>query len=122
MNFIPHVATPGGNIFSTYLLDMGGYATLSGTSMSTPYASGMVALYLSLKGPTSPLTVRNLLVTTADPVDFSKPFNITAGLLAPVPQQGGGSANAVRFIYATTEISPGFIELNVIRLKISTHR
>ena len=29
----PNIGAPGGNIFSTYPLEAGGYATLSGTSM-----------------------------------------------------------------------------------------
>src|ERR1700731_4581309 len=96
LNMIPHVAAPGGNIFSTFPLSRGGYATFHGTSMSAPYLSGIVALSLSAHGPTDPLELRNRFVSTADPVDFNTGIAPTVGLLAPVPQQGGGLVNAVR--------------------------
>jgi len=118
LNMIPHVAAPGSNIFSTFPLSLGGYATLSGTSMSTPYMAGIAALYLSLNGPTAPLALRNRFVSTADPVDFNTGVATIEGLLAPVPQQGGGLVNAVRFMKATTVISPAFLELNVLRSEI----
>ena len=113
LNMIPHVAAPGGDIFSTFLLSQGGYATFHGTSMATPYMSGIVALYLSVNGPTDPLQLRNRFVSTADPVDFNTGIATMVGLLAPVPQQGGGLVNAVRFLKATTGISPAYLELNV---------
>ena len=113
LNMVPHIAAPGSNIFSTFPLSKGGYATLSGTSMSTPYMAGIAALYLSVNGPTAPLELRNRFVSTADPVDFNSGIATSVGLLAPVPQQGGGLVNAVRFMKATTVISPPFLELNV---------
>ena len=120
LNMIPHIAAPGGSIFSTFPLKKGGYATFHGTSMSTPYMSGIVALYLSFKGRTPPLELRNRLVSTADPLDFNNGAITSVGLLAPVPQQGGGSVNAVRFIKATTKISPAFLELNVYHSHATT--
>jgi len=81
--------------------------------MATPYMSGIVALYLSVNGPTDPLQLRNRFVSTADPVDFNTGIATMVGLLAPVPQQGGGLVNAVRFLKATTGISPAYLELNV---------
>ncbi|KAJ2854302.1 hypothetical protein J3B02_002746, partial [Coemansia erecta] len=36
----PVISAPGGNIWSTYPLNQGRYASLSGTSMATPYISG----------------------------------------------------------------------------------
>lgn len=84
--------------------------------MATPYISGIVALYLSVNGATSPLTVKNILETTANPVYANNGSSTTVGVMASVAQQGGGLVNAYRFITATTEISPGLIELNVFRL------
>lgn len=39
----PDVTGPGGNIRSTYPLSMGGYAYLSGASMSSPHVAGAAA-------------------------------------------------------------------------------
>ena len=42
------LAAPGANILSTYINS--GYAMLSGTSMSSPQAAGLVALYIAANG------------------------------------------------------------------------
>lgn len=44
----PHVSAPGTGIFSTYLNNT--YAVLDGTSMSAPYISGVIALYIQSIG------------------------------------------------------------------------
>ncbi|PVU89002.1 hypothetical protein BB561_005608 [Smittium simulii] len=42
----PDILAPGGNIYSTYLMKSGGYKQISGTSMASPYISGVAALWL----------------------------------------------------------------------------
>jgi len=124
----PHFAAPGGNIFSTYPLALGEWAVLTGTSMATPYITGVVAIYLSSKGYTTPDILKGRLSSTASPVDWWDGVNTVEGLIAPGVQQGGGLINALRAFTATTEIQPAFISLNVsfhsvrkTNLKDTTH-
>ncbi|HWA98595.1 MAG TPA: S8 family peptidase [Pirellulales bacterium] len=84
------IAAPGVNILSTFL--SGGYARLSGTSMATPFVSGVVALMLSKHravGGGTPLStiddLRTHLKKTADP-------------LGDVPDGGWGLIDPTRAI------------------------
>lgn len=113
----PEVSAPGGNILSTYPLDLGGYAVLSGTSMATPYIAGVIALYKNAKGPRTKidsLLIRHILITTATPL-FYNDGKQTFSYLAPVVQQGGGLVNAFAAICYTTVISPSILNLNDTR-------
>ncbi len=63
-----HIAAPGRNIMST--VPKNKYKVLSGTSMSAPYVTGAVGLYMSLRGRSEkPETIKNLMMKTATPVD-----------------------------------------------------
>ena len=57
------VSAPGVDIISTII---GGYGSLSGTSMSTPFASGLAALAWSADASLSATQVRSLLEANAD--------------------------------------------------------
>jgi subtilisin family serine protease len=58
------VSAPGSLIVATYLSD--GYEYLSGTSMATPNAAGVVALLLSAAPATSALDLKQTILDTAD--------------------------------------------------------
>jgi subtilisin family serine protease len=110
----PEVSAPGGNILSTYPINMGAYAVLSGTSMATPYIAGVLALYRSAKGPRAKIDyqmLRQILATTATPLFFSDGKQ-TYPYLAPVVQQGGGLVNAFAAVHYTTVINPSTLALN----------
>src|SRR3989304_128836 len=81
----PDIGAPGGNIWSTYPLEQGGFANISGTSMSSPHVAGAVALLLQAWPNTPSQAVRGILMNSADP----KPWWGTPGLglLANVPRQ-----------------------------------
>ena len=59
------LAAPGVNIFSTY---QGGYAYLSGTSMATPFVSGVAGLIWSVHPSWTESQVVNKLETSADKI------------------------------------------------------
>ncbi len=114
----PNIGAPGGQIYSTYPLESGGYATLSGTSMSSPHVAGGVALLLQARPKTSVPDVKTLLQNSADP----KPWNLSPGLgyLDNVHRQGAGmldlpSAIAARALVEPSELSLGESQGGVAR-------
>lgn len=106
MTLAPKISAPGGTILSTWPLEAGGYAVLSGTSMATPFVAGGLAL---LKSQQPHLTVEQLyarLITTAGPVK-----ELNSKLVASTARQGGGLINAYAAVKADTAISPSALSL-----------
>ncbi len=62
-----HIAAPGKDILSTWLND--GYREASGTSMATPYVSGIAALVLSNNSDFTVEQLREKLLNSVDKVD-----------------------------------------------------
>ncbi len=89
------VAAPGVSIYSTYKGNA--YATVSGTSMACPHASGTVALVLE-KAAHTPAEVKTILQTTA--VDLG-----TAGFDT---SYGYGRINAAAAVGGTAPPTPDF--------------
>lgn len=111
LDFYPDVAGPGGNIFSTYLLSQGGYASLSGTSMATPILAAIYALVGQVRGTFDPTILGNVLTTTAKSQLWND-GSTTYSSLAPAPQQGPGLVQAYDAAFATTLLSPASISFN----------
>lgn len=103
----PDIGAPGGNIYSTFPLEQGGYATLSGTSMSSPHVAGAVALLLEAKPKTKARDVRGILQNSADPKNWWG--NPALGFLDNVHRQGAGMLDIDDAIKATTVITPSKI-------------
>jgi len=105
----PDIGAPGGFIRSTFPLELGGYATLSGTSMSSPHVAGAVALLLQARPHTSPKDVNAILQNSAEPRPWSG--NPGLGVLEVVHRQGAGLLHIDRAILATSSIEPGKLSL-----------
>jgi minor extracellular serine protease Vpr len=103
----PDIGAPGGLIRSTYPLELGGYATISGTSMSSPHVAGAVALLLQARPSLLPNEVRDILQNSADPKVWS--LNPGTGLLDHVHRQGAGMLDIDDSILSTTVITPAKI-------------
>ena len=105
----PNIGAPGGSIYSTYPLEDGGYATLSGTSMSSPHVAGAVALLLHARPRTRVDEVKALLQNSADP----KAWNIlpSLGLLDNVHRQGAGMLDIAGAIAAKVTVEPSELAL-----------
>jgi subtilisin family serine protease len=103
----PDIGAPGGQIYSTYPLESGGYATLSGTSMASPHVAGAAALLLQARPKTPSQAVRGILQNSADP----KPWwgNPGLGFLDNVHRQGAGMLDIDDAILATTKVEPSKI-------------
>ena len=103
----PDIGAPGGNIYSTYPLEEGGYATLGGTSMASPHVAGAAALLLEAKPKTKAKDVRGILQNSADPMNWWG--NPALGFLDNVHRQGAGMVDIDDAITATTVITPSKI-------------
>lgn len=103
----PDIGAPGGLIYSTYPLEQGGFATISGTSMSSPHVAGAAALLLQAQPKTPAQAVRGILQNSADPRPWSG--NPTLGFLDNVHRQGAGMLDIDDAILATTRIEPAKI-------------
>ncbi|KAF9146907.1 hypothetical protein BG015_011473, partial [Linnemannia schmuckeri] len=110
LQYKPDIVTPGGMIYSTFPLAKGGFATLQGTSMASPYMAGIQALFLSKHGKTDPALLLRILQSTA--VVTVKPGSSKG--LASVFQQGGGLVSMERLFAQEppTIVSPTALYLN----------
>jgi subtilisin family serine protease len=105
----PDIGAPGGYIRSTYPIELGSYANLSGTSMSSPHVAGAVALLLEAYPKTSSQAVRDILQNSAMPAAWWGDPSL--GFLDNVHRQGAGMLQIDKAILSTTRVSPGKLSL-----------
>ena len=103
----PDIGAPGGLIFSTYPLESGAYATISGTSMASPHVAGAAALVLEARPNTNSQAMRGILQASADPKAWWG--NPALGFLDNVHRQGAGMVDIDDAILSTTKIEPSKI-------------
>lgn len=115
----PDIGAPGGSILSSYPLELGGTATLSGTSMSSPHTAGIAALILqalpnaalgresAVVGRSAPpmINMATRLMNTAKPKNWSG--NAALGLLDHSFRQGAGMADALAAVQSQQFVVPG---------------
>ncbi len=101
----PDIGAPGGLIRSTYPLEKGTYAIVSGTSMASPHVAGGAALYLEAHPGTTQAELRTRLQNSADPIQFNAAF------LDVVHRQGAGMLDIDDAILSTATVEPSRISL-----------
>ncbi|TGJ83571.1 hypothetical protein E0Z10_g5200 [Xylaria hypoxylon] len=111
MDVKPQVASPGGNILSTWPQALGSYAVISGTSMSCPHVAGIYALIAEVRGTFDPATLEALVASTANPRLYNAGSG-DANVFAPVAQVGAGLVQAYDAAYATTLLSTSSLAFN----------
>lgn len=105
----PDIGAPGGLIRSTWPLEQGAYATISGTSMSSPHTAGGVALLLEARPNTPSNAVRSILQNSADPKNWWG--NPGLGFLDNVHRQGAGMLDIPGAVLSTVTVEPGKLSL-----------
>lgn len=111
LTFNPVIAAPGGNILSTLPIPLGSFGVASGTSMSTPFAAGSIALLLQAKGKDSHTLslARTLFETTAKSIPLTQ---VNTGEQQTLSQQGSGLIQVYKAINTKTVVVPAELNLN----------
>ncbi|MBK9362940.1 MAG: S8 family serine peptidase [Rubrivivax sp.] len=105
----PNIGAPGGSIYSAYPLEAGGYATLSGTSMSAPHVAGGIALIKQARPEIPATKMMAHIQNTADPKNWSG--NPGSGFLDFVHRQGAGMMDIVATVQSKALVEPSQIAL-----------
>jgi hypothetical protein len=105
----PDIGAPGGSINSTYPLELGGNANISGTSMASPHVAGAAALLLQAKPSISAPRFRDHFQNSADPKAWFG--NPALGFLDNVHRQGAGMVDIDDTILSTTSVVPAKLAL-----------
>jgi subtilisin family serine protease len=82
-----HLGAPGKDIISTWI--KGTYREASGTSMATPYVSGVAGLILAQDANIPLEKLREKLLASVDPLDSLKGKTVTGGRLNAAKAVGG---------------------------------
>jgi subtilisin family serine protease len=106
----PDLGAPGGFIYSTWPVALGGYMSASGTSMSAPHVAGAAALLLEANPRLRPQAVREALLNTASP----RLFRLDLPFLLPIHRQGAGMLDVLAALTAGAEVEPAKVSLGEV--------
>jgi subtilisin family serine protease len=98
------LAAPGVQILSTYLKRLGGYATLSGTSMSTPFVTGVVSLLAGLHPTWSAEQLVQQVLATTKPLHSLAGKTVTGGIVDAAQAVGVSGSGPFGDHYATPPV------------------
>ncbi len=93
---IVSISAPGAAIMSTMSTEnimncSSLYCNANGTSMAAPHVAGAAALLLSLNPNLTPDQIKNILVSSADPINTSQPIGPRLNLARAVAQVSGNT-------------------------------
>ncbi|CAO3635778.1 unnamed protein product [Cunninghamella echinulata] len=116
LNLQPHFGGIGGRVYSTLPGYLNSWGEMDGTSMSAPYISGCVALYLEYARKTgihvTPEYIKEQFQNYALPVTPPSSNDTKSSLLDTPLHQGAGLVQLFNSITKSTHISPGSISFN----------
>jgi subtilisin len=121
------IAAPGVCILSTYPLERGEYATISGTSMASPHAAGALALLASRNNPGNATDVYNLYNQLKNAGNYNWTDDSGDGIKEPlldvsnmtvfnpvlIAGSGGGTTNnppTASFTYSCSDLTCNFTD------------
>jgi minor extracellular serine protease Vpr len=99
----PDLVATGENVWTARAA--GGFATMSGTSLSTPLVTGAMAMLLGQRPGLDPRHLRSLLINTATPIDDAE------GKRLPVMRQGAGRLHVDAALATTVTAYPTSLHL-----------
>ncbi|KAI8074712.1 peptidase S8/S53 domain-containing protein, partial [Gongronella butleri] len=114
----PNIAGIGGYVFSTLPMALGGYGTLSGTSMASPFVAGCMALFLQANPTTSVAEMVERFMNYAHPVPaqdavIRHPHAMDlAGFLENPVKQGAGLLQLYNGMTEMLHVSPSQLSFN----------
>ncbi|KAI9149896.1 Minor extracellular protease vpr [Paramyrothecium foliicola] len=112
MDFKPQFGAPGGDILSTFPLELGEYLVASGTSMATPFAAAAYALLAEARGlKPEPQLFERLFSSTAKP-QFVFNMDKFDDYMAPAVQQGAGLIQVYDAAYTKSYLEPSSLSFN----------